>query len=162
MKQLTDIERSALKEIGSIGASHASTALSKLINRPVDVELIHFDKILLKDIPQLVGGAEEEAVGIIFGILSHTSGKIIMLSDKKTSLRMAEMLLGGKRGSIKMIGSMERSALKEMGNILTGSYLASLSDFSGLNLIASTPVLKISKAKEIMKSAIVSYKVDFI
>ena len=44
------------------------------------------------------------------------------------------------------------SALQELGNILAGSYLSSLSDFTGLNLYPSVPATSID-----MLGAIISY-----
>lgn len=35
--QFHDIEMDVLKEIGNIGAGHAATALSTLLNRPIDM-----------------------------------------------------------------------------------------------------------------------------
>ena len=37
-----------------------------------------------------------------------------------------------------------------------------MSDFSGLNIVASTPILKISTIKEIITSSIDSYNIDYV
>ena len=37
--------------------------------------------------------------------------------------------------------SMESSAIEELGNILIGSFLTAISDFTGLNLISTPPML---------------------
>ena len=49
-------------------------------------------------------------------------------------------------------GELPLSALQELGNILSGSYLSSLSDFTNLSLYPSVPALAID-----MAGAIVSY-----
>lgn len=151
---LTDLEKDALKEVGSIGANHASTSLSKLINRPVKVQMLHLEKMLVKDIVKLVGGPKEESIGTIFRLIGQINGGIFLLSKKQTSIRLAEILLEKEKGSLKQIDMMTRSAIKEMGNILTGSYLASLSDFAGMNIMASTPILMIDNAEKIINKAV--------
>lgn len=157
MKPLTALEKDALKEIASIGSGHASTALSQLIDRPVGVGMIHLEKMPVKDIPDLVGGPSADAVGITFGVRGDISGKMVLLSTKETSLRLAELLQSKEKGTLKIMDMMSRSALKEMGNILIGSYLTALSDFSGMSLVESTPVLMNKKAAAIIERAIGTY-----
>jgi chemotaxis protein CheC len=46
------------------------------------------------------------------------------------------------------------SALRETGNILTGSYLSSLADFTGLNLQPMPPALTIDMAGAVLASGL--------
>jgi len=39
LKQLAEFQLDVLKEVGNIGAGHAATALSKMLNRPVDMKI---------------------------------------------------------------------------------------------------------------------------
>ena len=71
-----------LKEIGNIGAGNAATALSKLINKKVDmsvpvVKLCDFDEIT-----EFVGSEDTIMVGILLGIEGDINGMMMFLFDK--------------------------------------------------------------------------------
>ncbi len=65
-EQMDDVHMDILKEIGNIGAGHAATALSKLLNKRIemtipDVRIISFDEMM-----DIVGGAENVVAAVFF------------------------------------------------------------------------------------------------
>ncbi len=52
---------------------------------------------------------------------------------------------------------MESSALSEIGNILAGSYLSSLADFTQLNLTPTVPSLAVDMAGAILAYGLLQY-----
>lgn len=138
-----------LKEIGNIGAGNAVTALSKMVSKKIDMKVPKVNIVEFKDVADLVGGAEVLVSGIYFQLLGDITGSIMFIIDK-TSSKLLTNLLMGKDDFNPELDEMERSALKEVGNILAGSYLSSLSSLTGLKINVSVPSLAIDMAGAIM------------
>ena len=52
---------------------------------------------------------------------------------------------------------MERSALNEIGNIITGAYLSALSDLTKLTIVSSVPGLQIDMAASILSVPAIAF-----
>ena len=143
LDMLSNEQMDVLKEIGNIGAGNAATALSKLIDKKVDmtvpvVKLCDFDEIT-----EFVGGAETLMVGILLGIEGDIDGMMMFLFDKGSCSNLVSTLMGIDRDKEKDFDDMELSALSEIGNIVSGSYLTSLSTLTGLKMLSTVPSLSI-------------------
>ncbi|MFN2462113.1 MAG: chemotaxis protein CheC, partial [Candidatus Velthaea sp.] len=53
--KLSDLQKDALKEVGNIGAGHAATALSQLLNTTVKLSEPSIDVIKFRDLATRVG-----------------------------------------------------------------------------------------------------------
>src|SRR5690606_26521879 len=77
------------------------------------------------------------------------------------SIPSAKKLLGGLAGirseDPDSFTEMERSALQEIGNIMVGSYLTSLSDFTRLHLVPTVPSLAIDMSGAILSFGVMEY-----
>ncbi|MEW9667657.1 chemotaxis protein CheC [Ammoniphilus sp. 3BR4] len=140
-----------LKEIGNIGAGHAATALSKLISKEIDMQVPQVQIVGFNDIADCVGGAENVVAAVFLRILGDIPGNMFFLMSLKSANSLIKETLGMEPADGQLT-ELERSALCEIGNILIGSYLSSLADFTQLNLQPSVPSLAID-----MAGAILSY-----
>jgi chemotaxis protein CheC len=66
---------------------------------------------------------------------------------------MAELMLRRPAGSSVALGELERSAIKEAGNILSGAYLNALADFMGMVLLPSPPTLVVDMSTSVLTRA---------
>jgi chemotaxis protein CheC len=66
-------------------------------------------------------------------------------------------MLKRPRGSSPTIATLEESALKECGNILSGAYLNALADFMNLLLLPSPPLLAVDMASAVLSSAFLQF-----
>ncbi len=155
--RLSMLEADALKEAGSIGAASASTALSKMINRPIEVSTTKLQLMDLDDISSLVGGPTILSVGTLFEIVGDLKGALLLLASKKTTLGLADMVQGRKLGTTKFMSEMDTDAIKEIGNILVGAYMTALAELSGLNILESIPKLEINNVPTIIRDVIKEY-----
>ena len=55
-----------LKRSGNIGAAHAATALSNLLEKKIDMRVPDVKMVSFNEMMELVGGSENVVVGIIF------------------------------------------------------------------------------------------------
>ncbi|MAF36762.1 hypothetical protein CL622_06615 [archaeon] len=150
-KQLTKLQKDTLKEVSSIAANAASTALSKLTDRRIKVKLSKLTLMHPDDMP--VEYKKEEDVGILFGIKGAISGSIVSLSSKESVYLLVDMIKGELLGTTTKLTEQDKDLIKEVGNILVGSYLTALSTMTRLKLPESTPILMESTAQEILKEA---------
>ena len=57
-----------LKEIGNIGAGHAATSLSKMLNKKIDMQVPDVQIVSFDEIMELAGGSENIVAGVFLRI----------------------------------------------------------------------------------------------
>jgi chemotaxis protein CheC len=145
-----------LKEIGNIGAGNAITALSKMVSKRIDMNVPKVNIVEFKEVAELVGGPEKIVSGIYFNVSGDISGSIMFLMDNNSSRTLINWLISKNETSMEF-DEIEVSALKEIGNILAGSYLSSISTLTGLKMTVSIPSLAIDMAGAIMSVPVILF-----
>ncbi|OEF98397.1 chemotaxis protein CheC [Desulfuribacillus alkaliarsenatis] len=144
IKNITDFQLDVLKEISNIGAGNAATALSKLLSRPTHMNVSQVLPLHFNDILEYVGGAENVVATVLLRIEGDISGTMFFVINTEVARDLIKDMLGTVEGE--EISEMGFSVLQEIGNILSGSYLTALSDFTGLDLQPSIPSLAVDMA----------------
>lgn len=147
-----DFQLDVLKEVGNIGAGNAATALSKLLNRPVDMQVPLVNMLPFEEIIEVLGGSEQIVLTIFLRVTGDAPGNMFFILTKQSAKRLLKLLAGIEVQNDEFYSEMELSALNEIGNILAGSYLSSLADFTKLSMSPSVPSLAID-----MLGAVISY-----
>ncbi len=147
--ELNNLQMDVLREIGNIGAGNAVTSLAKMIDKKVDmavpkVKIMGFDKV-----SQMLGGEEIIVVGILLSVTGDLTGNMMFILDNQAARKLVNILIGNDSTSMDF-DEMELSALKEIGNILTGSYLNALAGLTNLKILPSIPQLAIDMAGAIL------------
>lgn len=149
VEDLNNMHLDVLRKIGNIGAGNAATALAKMIDKKIDMEVPATKLLDYKDVAGILGGEESVVAGIYFDVSGDINGNIMFLLDVGSSKILTGMLMG-KQDFSNELDEMDRSALQEVGNILSGSYISSLSALTGLKLVLSVPSLCIDMAGAIL------------
>lgn len=152
-EDLNEMQLDALKEIGNIGAGNAATALSKMVGKRVNMEVPLVRVIPLKDVPEWLGGPEKEVLGVYLSVFGALTGHILFVMTIDDALKIMKILLGDMAPSREQILDMDElaaSAMGEIGNILSSSYLSALADFTGLHLNHSVPSIAVDMAGAIV------------
>lgn len=151
LNKINSIQYDVLKEIGNIGAGNATTALSQMINKRVNMKVPKVDLLEFKELSDIVGGAEKPVVGILFTLDGNINGMMMFMMDLDASRHLVNLLLGGAYVSeTGEFSEMEISALNEIGNIIAGAYLSSLSALTNLTITSSIPYMAIDMAGAIL------------
>ena len=148
LEQVTENYYDVLKELGNIGAGNAMTALSQMLQCKVDMKVPQVRLIPFPEVGALLGGEEQVMAGTYLAITGDITGSIMFLVKEDVALHLIQKLMGGMAEDI--YGEMERSALKEISNIITGAYLNALSGMTNLKIIPSIPDLCIDMAGAIL------------
>ena len=137
LEQLNDMQLDVLKEIGNIGAGNATTALSTMLNVKMD---------MFKDISTIIGSEDQTVVGILLGLEGDIDGMMLFIFDTKSAHHLVNSLMLQNDDVVDESADftdMEMSALNEIGNIASGSYLTAISSLTKLNIIATVPQMTI-------------------
>ena len=140
---LTPVQRDALCEVANMGAGHAATALSQMTGSTIRISVptVHVTRIDAVG-PQLAPD-EAPVAAVVMDMMGDLTGRTLLVFPKRTVLCVAERMLRRPAGASVALGALERSAVMEVGNILSGAYLNALSDFMGLVLLPSPPALAV-------------------
>ncbi|MDF2868914.1 chemotaxis protein CheC [Anaerocolumna sp. AGMB13020] len=149
LDNIDNMQYDVLKEIGNIGAGNATTALSTMINSKVDMNVPKVDLLNIKELPDMLGGAEEIVVGILITLEGEINGMMMFMMEQMSACRIVDILMG-KSSKLEDFTEMEYSALREIGNIIAGAYLSSLSTLTGIKINASIPYMSIDMAGAIL------------
>ncbi len=158
-RKLSENKLDVLKELANIGVGNAITSLSKMLNEEkVEMDVPVATLALLQDIPDLLGGAELPVAGIYIESHGDISLTIIFVLSLESASNLVSTLLPGSRGEFDEMGL---SALIEVGNILTSSYLNALSFMTNLQLLPSPPEIAVDMSGAIISTVMAeAYIVD--
>ena len=144
-QKITSLHLDVLKEIGNIGAAHAATALSDLLGKKIDMRVPKVEMVSFNDMTELVGGSENVVVGIFLRIEGDAEGSMFFILPIEQANRFIRRLINDESFDFKKppVSELGLSAMQEMGNILSGSYLSALSDFTNLKIYPTVPGLSV-------------------
>ncbi len=148
------LQLDVIREVTNIGCGNAATALSKVLNKRVDMEVPSVQLLQLADVPDTLGGAEQPMVAIMFQITGDIPCSILFMLDQSSVNRMLSILFGVNKAMGEQLTPIEQSALMEVGNILSSAYLGSLSEFTRLAFQLSVPAFAMDMAGAIIDIAL--------
>ena len=138
-----------LKELGNIGAGNATTALATMLGCKIDMKVPQVRLLEFKEVGSAIGGEEQIMTGVYLAVEGDITGSIMFLLPTQSARHLIGKLMG-MVPEVDTFSEMELSALKEIGNIITGSYLNSLSTMTNLKILPSVPELAIDMAGAIL------------
>ncbi len=147
-QELNTMEYDVLTEVGNIGAGNATTALSQMLNTKIDMHVPKVELLDFQSLAEIVGGEETLVAGIMLSLEGDIEGSMMFMLELNAAKKLVSMLLQQEPGDD--FSSLENSALSEIGNIIAGAYLSSISGLTGLNIIQSVPYLAVDMAGAIL------------
>ena len=147
---ITEIQLDTLREIGNIGSGNATTALSTMLNRKIWMEVPSVNILELEELPGFLFDEESVIVGILVMLDGDLSGSIMLLLTQDAAKYLAEGLISGHDSGVPGLDELEVSAITEIGNIIAGSYLASISKLLNMTIETSVPFLAIDMAGAVL------------
>ncbi len=142
-----------LKELGNIGAGNATTAIATMLNLTIDMKVPKVELKAVEDLGSAICPEEETIVGIFLEVQNDISGSMMFLLKLDSARYLVDRLMGGMGGSGSEndgFSEMELSAMKEIGNIIAGSYLSALSTMTNMVITPSIPYIAVDMAAAIL------------
>ncbi len=153
LNNVDDMYYDVLREIGNIGAGNAATALATMLNTKVDMTVPKVALVEFSEMGETMGGEEQIMAGIYLSISGDITGSIMFLLEEKSAHELVAKLMGMSSSDFvegQPFNEIEQSALNEIGNIIVGSYLNSLSMLTNLKIIESVPSLAVDMAEALL------------
>ncbi len=138
IEHLNPDQLDAVQETGNIGCSHAATAVSQMIGKPVDISVPHLRIVKTVELEETLAdmfGGEEKIVGVYLELTNEFQGSILFVFPYGSALSLSDVLMGREPGSSSELDEMARSALMEVGNIVVSAYT------NALGALIDTPIM---------------------
>lgn len=150
---LSNMQLDALQEIGNICAGNAATALSKLINDRVEMEVPQVKVLSFANVAEIVGGDEAFVSGVYLKISGPAPGEFLFILPVADARQLVGTLLDDQStSSPESFNQLECSALKELGNILAGAFLNALAICTSFKYFPSVPALCTDMAGSLLEA----------
>lgn len=137
-----------LREIGNIGAGNATTALASMLQCRIDMNVPEVKLIEVDELAESLGGSQRVMTAIFLEVEGDITGDIIFLLEQGSARFLVSKLMGMEVSGD--FGEMELSCIKEISNIIAGSYLNSLSTLTNLKIYPSVPHLQMDMVETIL------------
>ena len=140
LNQVNDMYVDVLKEIGNIGAGNATTAMANMLNIRINMDVPRVELLTFQEL----GSA------ICPEVTDDITGSMMFLMKLDSAHYLVNKLMGRPADYAEDFDEMDMSALKEIGNIIAGSYLNALSAMTQLTIAPSVPYIAIDMAGAIL------------
>ncbi len=150
LEQVTENYYDVLKELGNIGAGNAMTALSQMLQCKVDMKVPQVRLLEFSEVGDMMGGEEQIMVGVFLGVDGDITGSMMFMVEEESARHLIQKITMGMLPPGSEFEEMGLSAMKEIGNIITGAYLNSLSTLTNLKIVPTPPALTVDMAGAIL------------
>ena len=146
LDEVNDMYVDVLKEIGNVGSGNAATAIANMVGTRIDMKVPNVKLMDVGKLGSAIGPEEETVIGIFLEVSHDIDGSMMFLLDLESGHYLADKLLMKEN----VVHEMELSALKEVGNIITASYLSALASMTNLTILPSVPYICVDMAAAIL------------
>ena len=157
LEQVNDMYFDVLKELGNIGAGNATTAISNMLDLKVDMKVPKVQFLDFQELPTAISAEEDTVAGIYLEVETDIGGSMMFLLKMESAHYLVNRLMGRPTEYMQEFDEMDLSALKEIGNIISGAYLSALSTITNMVITASVPYLAIDMAAAILSVPAVQF-----
>ncbi|MCS6950667.1 MAG: chemotaxis protein CheC [bacterium] len=147
----TEEQFDAMREIANIGMGKASAALADLVGTTILINVPQAVYTPIHTLPNILRDPEQTTAGIYLQVTGDLFGHATFIFEEQSAHRLAAMLLGQTEVHLDEVTA---SALMEIGNIMLSAYLTAISDFTGLQLLPSPPVMAVDMGCAILNTII--------
>ncbi|MBP2029990.1 chemotaxis protein CheC [Methanohalophilus levihalophilus] len=151
MEALGEMEVEVLTELGNIGAGHAATSLSTLLDQQIDITVPKANLVKIADIDKYMSN------NIVAGVLmalqdidGTNSGYLYVMIPEASSNSVVSTLYG----TDEVDPEMYSSAVMEVGNILSSSFCDACAEFMDIILLPSPPNYAMDMAIAVVDSMV--------
>lgn len=145
-----------LQNIHEQACIQASNSIAKLIGKQAIVDIAN-QRIEKVDELSLSVDPAEAIIGICLPVSGQTKGAALLLFSQETAFHLSDLLVKKEPGTTKELDELDKSALMELGNIVCGSYFASLSNHSGIKMIEHVAQLTSNILPVITEQAVTNF-----
>ena len=133
------LNREILLELGSIGAGHATSALSEMLQERIEVEVPRLHILAPHLVPNIFGKHDQPTSVVYMELRGEADCDILLLFEMEEAKKIASMMTFMPVEELDP--ETEASAIEELGSIMIGAFLSAIADFTGVKLLPMPPQL---------------------
>lgn len=149
-EEVNELYMDVLKEIGNIGSGNATTSLASMLDLRLDMKVPKVELLSFQEFGSAISEEEETIVGIYLGLEQDVEGSMMFLLKLDAAYYLVNRLMGRDPDYREEFTEMDLSAIKEIGNIIAGSYLSALSGMTNLTILPTIPYVAVDMAAAIL------------
>ena len=131
--EINNDDLDAFRELGNIGAGHAGNALSQMLNKKVLLEIPPAKVLTIPELIQTFSTKKRKLVGYVGRTSGMFQGNIFLMMTTTAIENLLQLVMETNvKKDIKNevdLDENEKSAVKEIHNILLGHYISAMSNF---------------------------------
>ncbi len=154
---LNDMHKDVLREVGNIGTGNAITALSRLTQTSIEMNVPKIKIIKYRELPALLGDKDDPHAGVVLTVDGDIDGVITFILNENFARTMLKNMIGESPQHLKDMDSMAESAVCEVGNVMCNSYLNALAIMANLQMSVSVPNLRVDSTEGILDTFVRKY-----
>ena len=151
------LELDVMKEISSIGTSHAATSLSKLLQKEVRISIPEVSVLGYEETVNRIGDIEELVAATLVQMSNEVNGLMLFIFKLDLANVVLEKLIGTRYESFEQLDELAYSALEEIGNIIICSYVNAFTQLVGVEIDLSVPSSTLNMLGGILTVPIAEY-----
>lgn len=132
-----------MKELSNIGLGNATTALATLIGKPINMEIPNVETMAVENVQYMFGDPEQIAIGISMPFEGDVTGHSAFLFPWESAQTLWTQLIGSCPSHPGELDELAASAMIEVGNIVSSTFLNAISDMTNLKMHATPPVVSL-------------------
>ena len=154
---LSEQQLDVLTEIGNVGSGNASTALSSMIGKNIEIKMPSVRLLGFQDAIESNGSPEDVIAGVLIRMKGQMSGMVLILIEKNFSDAVLSSFFGETDLPLIELDEGHQSALAEISNIMASAYVNAISGLSGLSIGVESPQFTVDMLGAIMSVPIIEF-----
>lgn len=139
-RNLSPAQLDLLRELANMGAGHAATALSRLTNRVIGMEVPEVELLPTPDVAALLGEEDAPLAAVQMDVAGDLNARIAQVFPGHTARRLTSIALAEPEVHFPARFDERRyHALQDIGREVVQAYLNAVSEFLGRRLLPSPP-----------------------
>jgi len=161
---LSSEQNDTLMELGNIGSGNAITALSKLLDRKIEMALTLLKVVPFWEVTYLFEHPETRVFGILSKIKNNSDLIFLQIYTVESAINLINGLEVKEKGTlqkekIKVLEDLDDfslSIISEIGNIVAGHYSSALANLMSIKLVPDVPDVALENVSALIDSIIAS------
>ena len=150
-------ELDVMREIGSIGTSHAATSLSKMLQKEIRITIPQVNILGYEEAVDRIGDMELIVAATLVKMSGDVDGLMLFLFNLDFANTVLEKMIGESYKGFEEMDELARSALTEIGNIIICSYINAFSQLVNVDIELSVPSATMNMLGAILTVPIAEY-----
>jgi chemotaxis protein CheY-P-specific phosphatase CheC len=164
LKELSIVQKEALKKLGKIGADQAAQALTEFLEQSIFIEATSFEMVKIKSVPNFLQNQFSSDAKIAIFSASNTMEigyTVLILFDKEIVNKILSQKSPESHDieAVMEFSTMFMDLLKEIGSIILIKYILTLNNFLNFEgTLPSQPLLRIGKLDSLVNNELIDFK----